>query len=99
MRALLLAPAEGFGLRPRPSKKELFMLIWSTLGHFWCSVITSVTFTSNPNNFFFFYKKIPQEIQKNSKKSKISNNLKNTKNQTNSDKISKNRQKPKKSIK
>ena len=61
MWALLLAPAEGFG----PSgKKELFMLFWLTLGHFWCSVETSVTFSSNLINFEKIYK-----IQKKSKKS------------------------------
>ena len=55
-RALLLAPAEGFGLRTRfllpfGPKKELFMLFWLTLGHFWSSVVTSVTFSSNLSNF------------------------------------------------
>ena len=42
MRALLLAPAEDVGLHLR-----LFMLFWLTLGHFWFSVVTSETFSSN----------------------------------------------------
>ena len=42
---LLLAPAEGFGLRPRlffaiRAKKELFMLFWPIFGNFWCPVVT-----------------------------------------------------------
>ena len=56
-RALLLAPAEGFGLRPRlflpfgQKKRRFFMLFWLPLGHFWCSVVTSVTFSSNLSNW------------------------------------------------
>ena len=46
----LRPPAKAFfALR---AKKELFMLFWLTLGHFWCSVVTSVTFSSNLSNFF-----------------------------------------------
>ena len=53
---LLLAPAEGFDLRPRlflpfGPKKELFMLFVLILGHFWCSVVTSVSFSSSLSNF------------------------------------------------
>ena len=53
--SFLLAPAEGFDFRPRFffalwAKKELFMLIVLILGHFWCSVVTSVTLSSNLNN-------------------------------------------------
>ena len=45
----LLHPAEAcFALR---AKKEIFMLFWLTLGHVWCSVVTSVTFSSNISNF------------------------------------------------
>ena len=45
---LLLAPAEGFGLRPRAffalrAKKGLIMLFWPILGHFWCPVVIFVT--------------------------------------------------------
>ena len=79
MRALLLAPAEGCGLWPRlflpfGQKKRLFMLIWLTLDHFWCSVVTSVAFSSNLRNFEILVKnpKMP-------KQSKISKNLKNSK--------------------
>ena len=47
------APAEGFGQGP-------IMLFWPVLGHFWCSVLTLVTFISNLNNF----EKNPKNIQK-----------------------------------
>ena len=60
---LILAPAEGFGqgFFGPSGKKELFTLFVPILGHFWCSVVTSVTFSSNLCNF----KKI-QKIQKKS---------------------------------
>ena len=65
------------GLRPTAeafyalrAKKELFMLFWLTLGHFWCSVVTSVTFSSNLSNFEKNSKN-PKKIQKNSKIPKI----------------------------
>ena len=53
---LLLAPVEGFGLQPRllfpfGQKKKCFTLFVLTLGHFWCSVVTSTTFNSNLSNF------------------------------------------------
>ena len=73
----LRPPAEAFfALR---AKKELYMLFWLTLGHFWCSVVTSVTFSSNLSNF----EKI-QKIQEKSKKihknsNKYKNNTKNPK--------------------
>ena len=49
---LLLAPAEGFGLRPRVflpfgQKKNLIMLFWPIFGNFSCPVVTLVTFSSN----------------------------------------------------
>ena len=46
-----LRPPAGafFALR---EKKELFMLFWLTLGYFWCSVVTSVTFSSNVRDGF-----------------------------------------------
>ena len=48
----LLAPGEGFGLWPKLSgKKGLIMRFWPILGHFWCSVVTFITFSSNLNNF------------------------------------------------
>ena len=68
---LLLAPAEGFSIYLRlfwPSwqKNELFMLFVLILGHFWFSVVTSVTFSSNlsnsennPKNSFFFNPSCP----------------------------------------
>ena len=62
---LLLAPAEGFGLRPRLFLPFVFLLI---LGHFWCSVVTSVTFSSNLSNF----EKNQKKSKKNSKKPKKS---------------------------
>ena len=92
MWAFLLAPAEGFG----PSgKKELFMLFWLTLGHFWCSVETSVTFSSNLINFEKNPKN-PKKIQKNPKKIKNSKNLKNPKKSKKSEKIAKKSQKTQK---
>ena len=51
------------GLWPRPrlfcpsGKKELFMLFLLILGYFWCSVVTSVFISTNPNNFFLRKKK------------------------------------------
>ena len=53
---LLRGPAEGLDLRrrlffPFGPKKELSMLFLLILGHFWCSVITSVTFSSNLSDF------------------------------------------------
>ena len=64
------------GLRPPPeafsalrAKKELFMLIWLTLGRFWCSVVTSVTFSSNLSNFDKNPKN-PKTTPKNPNKSK-----------------------------
>ena len=52
---LLLAPAESFVLQPRPffalgAKKGLSTLFVLILGHFWCSVVTSVMFSSNHSN-------------------------------------------------
>ena len=49
---LRLALAKGFGLRPRlllpfGQKRELFTLFVLILGHFLCSVVTTVTFSSN----------------------------------------------------
>ena len=40
----------GFLLAPS-GKKELFMLFSLILGCFWCSVVTSVTFSSNLKKF------------------------------------------------
>ena len=60
---LLLAPAEGFGLQPR-----FFTLIVLILGHFWCSVVTYVTFSSDLNDFIknlnFFYFFYPEILKK-----------------------------------
>ena len=91
---LLLAPAEGFGRGLfLPGKKKLIMRFWPILGHFWCPVVTLVTFSSNSSNFernpknqkisknLNKFKKI-QKIQKNPKnpkKSKIHKNPKNRK--------------------
>ena len=55
---LLLAPAEGFGLWSRAffalrAKTGLIMLFWPILGHFWCPVVTLVTFSSNLTGWFF----------------------------------------------
>ena len=44
------------------AKKKLFMLFWLTLGHFWCSVVTSETFSSPLSNF-------PKNLKKSPKKS------------------------------
>ena len=53
---LLLTLAEGFGLGrrlflPFGQKTELIMLFWPILGHFWCPVVTFVTFSRNLSNF------------------------------------------------
>ena len=50
------------------------MLFWLILGHFWCSVVTLVTFSSNLNNFEKIQTKI-QKIQKNPKKIQNLNKL------------------------
>ena len=44
---LLLAPAEGFGhglFCPSGKKTHPIILFWSNLGHFWCPVVTLLTF-------------------------------------------------------
>ena len=58
-----LPPPAGafFALR---AKIELFMMFWLTLGHFWCSVVTSVTLSSNLSNFEKNLKKIPKQSKK-----------------------------------
>ena len=75
---LLLAPAEGFGLRPR-----LFLPIF---GIFWSPVITLVTFSSNISNNKKKSKKL-QTISKNFKKTqnpkKVQKNKKIKKNKIN----------------
>ena len=85
---LLLALAEGFGLRPRlflplGPKKELFMLFWPIFGDFRCPVVTVVTFSSNLSNLKKKPKKKTKKSKKNPKNSKnpkIPKNQKNTKN-------------------
>ena len=64
---LLPAPEEGFSLLPRllkplGQKKKLLTLFVIILGNFWCSVITSVMFSSYLSNF--------EKNLKNPKKSK-----------------------------
>ena len=61
---LLLAPPEGFGLRPR-----LFPPLLSCFGLFcnvWCSVVILVTFSSNLGKF----ERNPKNPNKSKKKSK-----------------------------
>ena len=77
---LLLATAEGFGLRPRAffvlrAKREPIMLFWPILGNFLCPVESLVTFNSNLSNF----KRIKKSQNKIPKKSE-KKNTKNTKN-------------------
>ena len=64
----LRGPTSGSceGLRPSAkafyalrATKRLIILLWPVSGHFWCSVVTLVTFRSNLNNF--------KKIQKNPK--------------------------------
>ena len=82
------------GLRPRGEtgqNKSFFLMFCLTLGQFWCSVLTSVTFSSALRNF----QKNPKnrkKSQKNPKYPKISKIKKKNK------KIRENPQKPKKSI-
>ena len=69
----LRPPAEAFfALR---AKKGLFMLFLPNLGHFWCSVVTSVTFSSNFSNFEKS-KKNPQKSKSFKKPKKSIKNLK-----------------------
>ena len=71
----LLAPAEGFSLWQRLfcplGKKGLFTLFVLTLCHFWCSVVTSVTFSSNLSNFDQIQKHLKKKSQKISRTNKI----------------------------
>ena len=49
---LLLCPAEGQGLfLPLGQKKNSIRLFWPNLGHFWCPVVTLVSFSSLPVRF------------------------------------------------
>ena len=74
---LLLAPAE-----------DLMMLFWPILDHFWCPVVTLITFSSrqekfkeNPKKSKNFKKsKNPKKSQKNPKKIQKTNYEKKTKN-------------------
>ena len=72
------ASASGRGFFCPSGKNWVFMLFWLTLGHFWCSVVTSVTFNSNLSNFeknlWTKSKKIPNKskISKHPTKSKKS---------------------------
>ena len=70
---LLLAPAEGFGLWPR-----LFTLFVIILGNFWCSVVTSVIFSSNISNF----KNKTENLKKSQKIQNLKNSEKNKKNKS-----------------
>ena len=84
---VLLAPAEGFGLRTSlffaffRAKKEVIMLFWPFFGNFWCPVVTLVTFSSYISNFERNPKKTKkiQKIQINSKNFKKSKNAKKSK--------------------
>ena len=61
---LLLAPAEGFGrgfFCPLGKKRAFY----AVLAHFWCPVVTVVTFSSNLSNF---EKKQRNKNKKNKKK-------------------------------
>ena len=102
---LLLAPAEGFGLRPRlflalRAKKELFMLFWPIFGDFWCPLVTVVTFSSNLSNFernqnnFKIQKKKSKKFQKIQKSKKIQKIQKIQKNPKNPKKSKKNPKSP-----
>ena len=52
----LLAPAESYGLwlricLPFAQKREPLTMFMLILGHFWCSVVTYVMFSSNLSQF------------------------------------------------
>ena len=49
------------------------MLFWPILGHFWCSVVPLVTFSSNLNNLKTIKKKILTKKFRKTKKSKKKN--------------------------
>ena len=63
---LLLAPAEGYGLRPRfflPfGQKGAFYAVFAYFRPFWCLVVTLVTLSGNLGNFG--QEKTPKKIQK-----------------------------------
>ena len=50
----LLASAEGFSFQLRLflpfGQKKPYMLFWTIVGPFWCSVVTLVTFSSSLDN-------------------------------------------------
>ena len=87
---LLLAPAEGFGrgrfLQFGQKKRAFYICFGPDFGHFWWSVVTSVTFSSNLSNL----KKIQkiQKIQKSQQIQKSQKNSKKTKKPQNIPKIS-----------
>ena len=65
---LLLAPAKGKSLWLKLftlwAKEYVFTLFLLILGHFWCSVVTSVTFSGNLSNFKNNFKKISKNLPK-----------------------------------
>ena len=92
----LSALAFGQGFFCPSGKKELLTLFVLMLGHFWCSVVTFVTLSSNSSNFEKNSKnpkKNPKMSKKIKKKYKISKNPKkkyNMKKSKKSNKIQKN---------
>ena len=60
-----------------PAEAFFLLLFWFTLGHFWCSEVTSVTFSSQLN--IFLNTKNPKNKANKSKKSKNSKNPQNPK--------------------
>ena len=61
-------PTRRYSPPRRLTSKELFTLFVLILGHFWCSVVTSVTLSSNISNF-----ERKQKIRKNLKKLNFKN--------------------------
>ena len=96
---LLLAPAEGFDLRPRLScssgqKKRAYYAVLAHFWHFLCLVVTLVTLSSNLSNF----ERIPPPQKKKIKK-KSKKNQKKKKKKKKKKKIKKNKKKNKKKTK
>ena len=78
---LLLAPAEGF---VQGKASYAVLAHFTHLGHFWCPVVTLVTFSSNISNFEKNKKKNPKKpikikIKKNPYKKSIKKFIRNAK--------------------
>ena len=46
------------------AKKELIMLFWPILGHFWCPIVTLVTFSSNLSDLRIHTNQLSKMVKK-----------------------------------